>query len=220
MHGTRPLRFDGWIAGAAFETGHRFVIGWWPSSPFGAFVDVMWSQPDGTRVLLVTRDEIRDFVGAHYRFDRCERVPIRLVTRGDTVAVSAGRCGVRYSIAGRGAMSFLLALRPAAIRTDTRWIGVEDRLLRPLSGPLFGSATQIHARGRTAQGARQWYAIHDYRAIRAQATVDGADAGPTVGEAIEGFGFSAFPPRAAQVRVTSMIDATLPRHRPPRAPPR
>ena len=220
MHGTRPLRFDGWIAGAAFETGHRFVIGWWPRSPFGAFADVMWSQPDGTRVLLVTRDEIRDFVGTHYRFDRCERVPIRLVTRGATVAVRAGRCGVLYSIASaERCRSSLLCDRPPSGPTSD---GSVSRTECCAHCPVHGSARPrrsmpgVERRRESGSGTR----FHDYRAIRAQATVDGADAGPTVGEAIEGFGFSAFPPRAAQVRVTSMIDATLPRPRPPRAPPR
>jgi len=35
--GGNLLRFDGWIFGAAFASGDRFVVGRWPVSPLGSF---------------------------------------------------------------------------------------------------------------------------------------------------------------------------------------
>jgi hypothetical protein len=53
------ITFDGHIIGASFASGDRLVAGRWFRSPFGAFADVMWCQPDGRRVLLAPDERVR-----------------------------------------------------------------------------------------------------------------------------------------------------------------
>ena len=62
-------RFDGWIAGLGTAAGLRVVIGHWPTSPLGAFTDVMVERPDGHRILLAPDEGVAEFVGATYTFD-------------------------------------------------------------------------------------------------------------------------------------------------------
>ncbi|MFM7718997.1 MAG: hypothetical protein ACKO8G_05850, partial [Actinomycetota bacterium] len=112
-------------------------------------------------------------------------------------------------LAGGGAVSALLRLRPRALRTSPTWIGVEDRVFRPLVAPLLGGGSGIHARGTTRAGARQWYGIHDLRWARARARIGDRDLGEAVAPRAEaGFGASEFPGRPALVRVTSLIERT------------
>ncbi|MFM7718291.1 MAG: hypothetical protein ACKO8G_02200, partial [Actinomycetota bacterium] len=77
------LRFDGWILGASFASGHTFVFGRWTDSPFGSFADLMRRDPDGTRTLVAPTAEVERFVDAHYRFDRTERAEVRVGREGD-----------------------------------------------------------------------------------------------------------------------------------------
>jgi hypothetical protein len=69
---------DGFIASAAFASGHRFVVGLWHSSPLGPMSDVMWALPDGERVLLVGTREVGELISAVYQFDRVEQVALEL----------------------------------------------------------------------------------------------------------------------------------------------
>jgi hypothetical protein len=201
------LRFEGWIAGAAFASGDRFVAGRWPSSPLGSFADVMWARPDGTRVLLAPDDRVLRFVGAHYTFEEHRRTSVEVSISSRRVWVSAPPLRMRLDLEAPGTISRLLALRPRRLRTLRPWIAFEDVLARPLVGPLLGGGAGIRARGRTRAGAREWYAIHAFRAAMARASLDGADLGPTVPAPACGFGFSEFPPMPAACRVTSLIEA-------------
>ena len=70
--------------------------------------------------------------------------------------------------------------------------------------PLFAAA-QVRTSGVTLAGARERYAIHDFRLAEANASVDSVDLGPTAPCAAAGFGFSEFPTIPAVVRVTSMF---------------
>ena len=78
-------------------------------------------------------------------------------------------------------------------------------MLRPLVRPLFAAA-DVRTSGVTLAGARERYAIHDFRHAEANASVDGVDLGPTAPCAAAGFGFSEFPSTPALVRVTSMFE--------------
>jgi hypothetical protein len=209
---TAYLRFDGYIMGASFASGDRIVAGRWHDAPLGPFADVMWCDPDGRRVLFAPTDRVLAFVGSHYSFHELVVTPVR-VERGDgavgTIVAEAGPVTLRLSPAPRGVASLLLSLRPRAVRTRPAWITLEDTLARPIVGPLFG-ADRVHARGRTRTGAREWYAIHDFRDARASASVHGRDPGPVGPCAPAGFGFSEFPSRPAIVRVTSIIEAVRP----------
>lgn len=200
-------RFDGWIFGAAFASGDRFVVGRWPRSPLGSFADVMWAHPDGRRTLIAPSDDVLRTVGAHYAFEELRLGEVTVVVGPQTIRLDAPPIALELDLDPPGTMSRLLALRPRRLRTVRPWITVEDLLLRPLVAPLIGGGGGIRARGRTRTGAREWYAIHAYRTARARATLDGADLGPAVPARASGFGFSEFPPDPAAVRVTSLIEA-------------
>jgi hypothetical protein len=70
-------RFTGMIAASGSSSGHDVVVGLWRGSPLGAFVDVMWVQPDGRRVLLAPFEDVRRYVGDLYRFEATHVVPVR-----------------------------------------------------------------------------------------------------------------------------------------------
>lgn len=201
------LRFDGWIMGASFASGHTFVFGRWGHSPFGSFADLMRRDPDGTRTLVAPTPEVERFVDAHYRFDRTALADVTVGRDGDRIVAVAGDLRLELDLEGGGLVSALLRLRPRALRTSPRWIGIEDVVFRPLVAPLLGGGNGIHSRGTTREGARQWYGIHDLRWARARATLDGRDLGEAVAPSVEaGFGASEFPGRPALVRVTSLIE--------------
>jgi hypothetical protein len=202
------FRFDGHIMGASFVSGDRIVAGRWHDSPFGPFADVMWCGPSGRRVLFAPTDGVLRFVGHHYRFDEHVRTPVhveRADDRSHAIVVEAGPVVLRLAPEPRGVASLLLALRPSSVRTLPAWIAIEDILARPVVGRLFG-AHGVRARGRTLAGAREWYAIHDFRDALAAATVDGRDLGRSAPCPPSGFGFSEFTSRPALVRVTSIIE--------------
>jgi len=202
---TRLLRFDGWIYGAAFASGDRFVVGRWPQSPLGSFADVMWARPDGGRVLVAASETVLRTVGDYYSFDELRQGDVQLDVSPTAVRVLAPPIEIELDLDPPGVMSWLLAVRPRVLRTIRPWIALEDLVLRPLVAPLI-SGDGIRARGRTRTGAREWYAIHAYRTACARATIDGVDLGPSVPARASGFGFSEFPPQPAAVRVTSLIE--------------
>jgi hypothetical protein len=201
------LTFDGHIVGSSFASGDTVVAGRWRSSPFGPFADVMWRAPDGRRTLLAPSEEALDFLDRHYSFDELARTPVRVERRGSAIDVDAGHIAMRMTPIDGGLASFLLRLRPRAVRTRQWWLAVEDTALRPIVGPVFGAgAGAVRARGRTRAGAREWYAIHDFHRAEATAVVDGRDAGPIQPSLTPArFGFSEFPSSPAVVRLTSFF---------------
>ncbi len=200
------MEFDGHILGASFASGDRIVVGRWLRSPLGSFADVMWCRSDGRRVLLAPDERVRDFLAGHYAFDELRVERVTAERTGDGVIVgSAGPVRLTVRPSGPGWASLLLALRPRGIRTAKAWIDLEDRVLRPLVRPLFAAA-DVRTSGETLAGARERYAIHDFRHAEATASVDGVDLGPTALCAPAGFGFSEFPSTAALVRVTSIFE--------------
>ena len=200
-------RFDGHILGAAFASGDRFVVGRWPVSPLGGVADVMWARAGGDRVLLGERSELLEFVGSHYRFDRSEHTAVRVdLVGGRMIRVEAGPVRMELELRPPGWASSLIRLRPGSLRERPSWIAVEDAELRPLVAPWIG-APGVRTRGVTAEGVREWYAIHDLRPIVvSRAWVDGEDLGPTVRADPAGFGFSEFPERPALVRITALFE--------------
>jgi hypothetical protein len=203
----RRLLFDGRILGASFASGDRFVVGRWHATPLGPFADVMWRRPDGARILLAPSTTVADFISRHYPFDERRLGALRVERDGAAVVVDAGPIGMRLTPLRPGLASYLLRLRPRAVRTRLAWIAVEDTILRPVVGPLFGpNAAAIRTRGVTRDGSREWYAIHDFVEADGAASIDGRDLGPVASCPPAGFGFSEFPDGAAIVRVTSIFE--------------
>lgn len=202
------LRFDGLIAGASFASGDTIVAGCWRRSPFGAFVDLMWARPDGTRVLVGPDVESLEFVWSHYRFEERIRVDAGARVSDAGLYVTGGPLSLKMLFKRSGALSGVLRLRPRILRGWGPWMWIEDEVLRPAIGPLIGGAS-VRTRGRTRSGASERYAIHDLRfAGSVRASMDGVDLGPIARPASPArFGFSEFPGRPGAVRLTSSIDA-------------
>jgi hypothetical protein len=203
---TRETVFDGHIMGASFASGDRLVVGRWPVSPFGGFADLMWARPDGRRILLAPTEGVRGFVAGHYAFDELRVTPVRVTRRGDVIDVHADEVRLTMTLRPRGPASWALALRPRAIRSRRAWVAVEDAVFRPVLGPALFGTSGVRTRGITMGGARERYAIHDFRETDAVATVDGRDLGAVAPCPPAGFGFSEFPSKSALVRVTSIFE--------------
>jgi hypothetical protein len=198
------LRFDGLIAGASFDSGDQIVIGCWPSSPFGPFVDAMWARPDGSRALVVDGGPQADFIWSHYRFD--ERITCRTGARvtSERLRFEGGPLAVSMTLRGPGPLSFALGLRPRRLGLWRPWSWVEDGVVRPLLAPTIGAG--VRARGVTRAGARERYVPLDVRWAHARATVRGQDLGASrAPRRPAGFGFSEFPSVPCAVRVTSVF---------------
>ncbi len=83
-----------WCRASGFESGDRFVIGHWLSSPIGAFTDLMWAAPDGTRHLRVPSARALAFVSGIYAFDHASVAPVVATVTTSSVEVDAGDVGV------------------------------------------------------------------------------------------------------------------------------
>jgi hypothetical protein len=202
--------FDGHIMGASFASGDRVVVGRWWESPFGAFADVMWCRPNGSRALFAPSEPVRDFIDRHYTFEESLVMPVRVEREDDVVHVDAGPVTLALGLLPRALGGKLVRLRPRWLRTRRAWIAVEDRVARPIVGRWLGAGPGVRTHGRTRAGVREWYAIHDLLPATAWARIDGHDAGEVAACPPAGFGFSEFTSGPALVRVTAMFEGTVP----------
>ncbi len=191
----QPERWElrGVIASAGFASGDRIVVGHWDDSPLGAFADVMWAQPDGTRVLLAPHQGAADFVTALYRFDRVEICPLSVAGDGSWLEVGAADLEMQLK-AGKG-VRFPMPSRPAWF---TRWV----------EGPIAARLLGVHTYGETDRGVREWYRADTFRPVRqGWATIRGEDAGPLAPLAPAcGFNFSEPPNHPSMVAVRPLLE--------------
>jgi hypothetical protein len=94
-------RFSGWIAGLGTASGHRLVVGTWPTSPFGMVTDVMVEDPGGHRTLYAPTPQLAAFLGAAYRFDDVQVVPCSARRSGPDWMVQAGPLQLSFTIGRR-----------------------------------------------------------------------------------------------------------------------
>jgi hypothetical protein len=180
------------IASSGFSSGHRVVVGHWQRTPIGPMTDVMWARPGGERVLLAPSPEAGAFIGAVYRFDRVEVVPVDADGGERRVVVRAGDLEVDLEAGPGWRIPFP---RPPWF---TRWV----------EGPVARLAMGVRAYGVSPTGVREWYRADVYRPlVRAAARLGGADLGamarlspPT------GFGFSEPPRRPSIVAVRPLLE--------------
>ena len=200
------VRFDGLIAGAAFASGDQLVVGCWPVSPFGPFVDAMWARPDGSRVLVIEDGPQEAFVRSHYRFDEVITSEVGARVSSDGVVFVGGPVCLQIELAGPTILSAALGLRPRFVREREWWGRLEDVLFRPALAPVIGRG--VRARGVTTAGTRERYVARDVRwATGVSASLDGRDLGPAAPpRRPAGFGFSEFLARPGAVRVTSLFE--------------
>lgn len=201
-------RFTGMIAACGFSSGDSVVVGLWRSSPLGRFVDVMWVRPDGRRVLLAPREEVRRYVSGLYTFEESRVVPVRGGWTGQHVEVTAGPLTLRLAAGRRDWRSWLFAARPRFLRRSPAWLQVEDALVGPLGDLVLGGTAGVRLAGRAPGGQREWYSIDDYRPVGdGSLTVDGHDAGPPAPlRAGLGVGLSDFPTVPALVSVVTLVE--------------
>ena len=193
-------RFDGFIAGLGTAAGLRVVVGHWPSSPFGAFSDVMAERPDGHRMLLAPTEQVAAFVAGTYTFDEVCRVPVDTTVTGDRWSVRAGPLDLTFTVGRRSPIGVLLRAVPGGLATDPRWITAIDVVARRV---LPG----VRTRGSAGQGRREYYAARDlHRITGARVAWDGADQGGlTPVEPPVRFGFGSTPRAPSLVRVVTLV---------------
>jgi hypothetical protein len=184
----------GTISHAGFSSGHRFVVGRWDESPIGPMNDVMWARPDGIRVLLVDRSEVKRFITAVYDFDLVQTVALSCAMDGDTLEVAAG--GLRLAVeAGR--------------RWRIPFAGLRRRSeFRPVEALMARIAVGVRTAGVSPTGVWEWYRADQYRrVVAARGSLDGVDLGRLVRfHQPARFGFSEPPRSPAVVRVRPLLE--------------
>ena len=186
------LIFRGRITSVGFDCGNSIVIGDWKESPLGDFTNIMWSKPDGKRVLLSPSQEHADFVSSLYSFDEVS------ITVFDTTREKRGIkvCTEQLSISVFWGFRLLIPVpRPLwFISTVENFFGKM----------IFGSSTYGIAR----EGSKEWYSIKGIsRVISAEARLSGQDLGMmTHTDFPKKFGFSSPPKIPSSIEVHSHID--------------
>ena len=186
------LIFRGRITSVGFDCGNSIVIGDWNESPLGNFRNIMWSKPDGKRVLLSPSQEHADFVSSLYSFDEVS------MTVFDTTREKRGIkvCTEQLSISVFWGFRLLIPVpRPLwFISTVENFFGKM----------IFGSSTYGIAR----DGSKEWYSIRGIsRVISAEARLLGQDLGMmTQTDFPKKFGFSSPPKIPSSIEVHSHID--------------
>jgi hypothetical protein len=194
-------RFDGAIAGVGTTTGTRAVLGMWPDSPFGPFVDAMIERPDGRRILIAPRPDVAEFVAATYRFDeiRVETTTLRIA--GRTWSLRSRSLTVEFDVGRRTVIGVLLWLVPRGIARSRWWCRAIDPVARRLR-------QGVRTVGTAGGGRQEFYCALDEHAVtRVRAILDGADLGSlrAVAPPVR-FGFGSTPRRPSLVRVTTLVD--------------
>ncbi|MCD2197909.1 hypothetical protein LQ327_31520 [Actinomycetospora endophytica] len=202
-----PLdRFDGWIGGLGTASGLRLVVGHWPSSPYGAFTDVMVEHADGHRVLLAPDQQVADFVSATYTFDEVRLVPVELVKDDHRAHLTAGDLTATLHLGRRDLLGLLLRAVPTRLATAPRWIATIDAIARRV---LPGVRTVGSAGG----GRTEYYGARDlHRITAATVHVDGQDQGAmTPVKPPVRFGFGSTPTTPSWVRITTLVRTDSPK---------
>jgi hypothetical protein len=195
MHrdGRRRLELRGVVSSVGFESGDRFVVGHWLSSPIDAFTDLMWAAPDGTRHLRVPSVRALSFVSGIYTFDDASVAPVVATATTSSVEVHAGDVGVDL----RGGLPRHIPF--SSIPGVTRW--VQDPIARVTMG--------VRTYGKSPTGVREWYRAQTYRRVlTASGSVDGHDLGPLAAriDPPVRFGFSEPPRRPSMVWLRPLLE--------------
>tara|TARA_Y100000590_G_scaffold335651_1_gene382100 strand:+ start:1541 stop:2233 length:693 start_codon:yes stop_codon:yes gene_type:complete len=183
----RPLTtlttLEGSITSLGTTSGHRFVVGYWKSSPIGPFVDVMWAPP-GERRVLVASHSVAAYVTTVYPFSEFIDTPVSVNVRDRQIEVQAGPIAIR-----------IVTGRPLPFPWRPRWFvgSVENALSQALLG--------VRTVGVSPTGMTEWYRTKSLSWIKqGTATVDGESCGdlaPITGHL--GFGFTDPPRRPSHV---------------------
>ena len=176
----------GSITSVGLTSGHRFVIGDWRRSPIGPFTDIMWSLPDGCRILLGEASATA-YVVSVYPFDEVRNH-----------VVIAKRDGRDYIIRSDGLeLDLKIGMARLSLPPRPRWITatVENWCSRKL--------LDVRTYGTSPTGVVEWYRTRTARrVVAATGSLDGADLGALAPlDRPLGFGFTDPPRRPSHVRL-------------------
>ena len=174
-------RLRGTISAVGAPSGDRIVVGAWRRSPIGPFVDAMWAQPDGVRVLLAPDRRAADYVSGIYVFDRIEIVPFAGSATATRLSVRAGPLEIELVAGGGGR---------APVRRPwwfTRWV----------EAPIARRRMGVEVHGTSPIGVEEWYQARGWRWVTGGAVrIAGGPAHPPGPPTPPlGVGFSEPPPR-------------------------
>ena len=185
--------FKGRVISSGFQTGDMVVIGDWSDSPQGAFTNLMWAKPDGTRVLIAPSEELGDFVSSLYSFDEVivSSMEIERTEKSIEVECDLGRVCMKW-----GLNVPLPFSRP-------RWFIAN--IEAPFARLFFGTKTH----GTTRNGRKEWYHVRGLSRMKSvELELDGRSTKQMTGMAPSAcFGFSNPPRMPLSVRVDSLIAA-------------
>jgi hypothetical protein len=200
--GESRLELRGRILGCGFTSGDRVVVGMWDDSPIGAFADVMWAEPDGTRVLYAD-ERAATFITAVYEFDRVVHAPVEATWDGRSleVAFTGGSPGEAAGDGAAGrARTELHFTCGRGVPFPPRPPWVTRRIEAPIARRLFGVETY----GVSPTEVQEWYRARRWHRVReARGFVGGRSLGDIAPVAPRcGFGFSEAPelPSLTEVR--------------------
>jgi len=187
------FEMEGVIAAAGFASGDRVVIGHWVRSPLGAMDDVMWAEPDGTRVLYAADERAAEFITAVYRFDRVEVGPVLVDRTAEGLHVRVA--GREVHLHGGRSVPIPWRGRPAWV---TRWV----------EGPIARALLRVRTYGTSPTGVHEWYRADRWTPLRdATGSIDGRDLGTmTPVRPACRFGFSEPPRRPSLTSVRPLLD--------------
>ena len=185
--------FKGRVISSGFQTGDMVVIGDWSDSPQGAFTNLMWAKPDGTRVLIAPSEELGDFVSSLYSFDEVIVSPMEIERTEKSIEVE---CDL-----GRVCMKWGLNVPLPFSRP--RWFIAN--IEAPFARLFFGTKTH----GTTRNGRKEWYHVRGLSRMKSvELELDGRSTKQMTGMAPSAcFGFSNPPRMPLSVRVDSLIAA-------------
>ena len=164
----------------------------------------MWATSAGERWLVASRQDVADFVGGIYGFDRVVVSPLLVGSDRRRLDLHAPDLGLEIHVeAGRGWPVPVPRRRPT-------WF--TRRVEAPIARRLMG----VEAYGVSPTGVREWYQASRYRPlVAARASLHGADLGPMQPlEPAVGFGFSEPPRRPSLVEARTVVEARSPRRGP------
>lgn len=185
--------FKGRVISSGFRTGDMVVIGDWRESPHGAFTNLMWAKPDGTRVLIAPSEELGDFVSSLYSFEKVIVSPMEIERTEKSIEV---KCDL-----GRVYMQWGMTIPLPFSRP--RWFIANVEA--PFARLFFGTKTH----GTTRNGRKEWYHVRGLSRMKSvELELDGRSTKQMTGMAPSAcFGFSNPPRMPLSVRVDSLIAA-------------
>lgn len=185
--------FKGRVISSGFQTGDMVVIGDWRESPHGAFTNLMWAKPDGTRVLIAPSEELGDFVSSLYSFEKVIVSPMEIERTEKSIEV---KCDL-----GRVYMQWGMTIPLPFSRP--RWFIAN--IEAPFARLFFGTKTH----GTTRNGRKEWYHVRGLSRMKSvELELDGRSTKQMTGMAPSAcFGFSNPPRMPLSVRVDSLIAA-------------